>query len=198
MKSMRNRRGFTFIEMLLAIAIFSFIATGLYGALRSGYKLWNRSDENSRTHQNWRSFDIHVTRDLRNALDYSEDLPFEASDKKMSYMTLVADYRGGHAGSRLTRVIYEVDDADNVLLRKVADVSAGFDEKFARAARLADLEGNLKGLRFDYCYYDESSEDCEWIPEWEAKQPPKLIRIQGASWKKVIFVPLGTYGVRDE
>ncbi len=195
---MRNRKGFTFIEMLIAITIFSLIATGLYGALRSGYRLWQRSNERARVHQNWRSFDLTLSRDLRNAVDYSEDFLFLGEAHRMAFMTLMPDYRTNEGAARLVYVIYDADAKQNALIRKIADVSHGFDEKFARETKQADLDGALTGLQFDYCYAGETDTECAWLPKWEDLKPPRFVRLRSDRWEKTVFIPLGVYGESEE
>src|SRR4026208_1395059 len=102
----RDARGFTLIEMLVALAIFSVIAVSVQTVLRSGLRVWRAGNAATEAHQSARNFFNLLGRDPQNAIDYGEDAPFAGSAKRLSFMTLERDWTAPQRIAHLARVTY--------------------------------------------------------------------------------------------
>lgn len=202
----RKKRGFTFIELIIAVTIFSIIAVSIYSVFRSGFMLWYRVSPMIQSNQSLRFFFNTVSSDLKNAIPYmKEDVNFEGSHTKMSFMTLV-EVAGSDIPVHMepAKVFYYVDTSRKALRRGVATKTEGLSEDFAKTSDiLNDIDD--KNFGFEYCYKTGSSKteyDYEWRKEWEDKDSksgkiPRGVRINTGEYTKIIFIPTGKLGGED-
>jgi prepilin-type N-terminal cleavage/methylation domain-containing protein len=188
--------GFTFIELLMALAIFSVIATSIYYTLHSGIELWSKGNSAISHNQKLRVFFNAVSSDLRNTVPCygMEAITPEWSEEKISFPTL----RG-----EIIEAVYYFDDKKNELKRTYARREEGFDEESADAETLLD---GLEGAGFEYAY--EADEGYTWKKTWESEDTaPRAVRFKcefkeravgGAeSFEKIIFIPIGKLGEEE-
>lgn len=201
-----KKTGFTFIELIIAITIFSVIAVSVYSVLRVGVKLWCKTGPVIQANQSARFFFNTISSDLKNSVAYNKDkVNFEGGPQKISFMALV-----GASGQdilphmELARVIYYYDRAKKAVVRAVAARAEGFDEDFARSSEiLSDIETD--DFKFEYCYKVASTAteyDYEWKNEWEDEDKdkgkiPRGIKVRAGEYSKIIFVPTGSLGGKD-
>lgn len=78
-------RGFSLIELLLALAIFSTIAATLSGIFSAGISLWKRWGSSSQMEQEARAILLRMNRELQNALPYKGS--FSGTANQISFFT---------------------------------------------------------------------------------------------------------------
>ena len=154
----KKSRGFTFIELVIAVTIFAVIAASVYSVFRVGVQLWQRTTPIIRTNESFRFFFNTITKDLRNSVAYAKKgKNFEGSRDRMSFMALV-EISGGSAPSRieLARVVYYFDRNSGSVKRAVATRLEGLNADLAKAEEaLGGLESSSFGI--EYCYKLSSS-----------------------------------------
>ncbi len=193
-KKMSKKKGFTFIELIIAVTIFSIIAVSIYSVFRAGVRLWYRTNPLIEANQSVRFFFNTISSDLKNSVSYNaisqgiktfgsseeKNANFVGEKQKISFMTLV-DVAGTGAlpHTELARVIYSFDRSKKTVKRAVATKKAvkravatkaeGLSENHAKDAEiLSDIDD--KDFGFEYCYIDVSSPteyDYEWKDAWE-------------------------------
>ena len=62
------RAGFTLLELLVAVTIFSIVAVALYSSFYAGIRILRRTQEAIKLHQNLRLVTEELSLDLRNSL----------------------------------------------------------------------------------------------------------------------------------
>lgn len=87
------RKGFTLLELLIGLAIFSLVATGIYSALSMGIRSWRRVEESTERTQELRAVMERISQDLRNAFPswgIKETLwgPFLGDSSEMTFPTM--------------------------------------------------------------------------------------------------------------
>ena len=83
----KSLTGFTFIELLIALTIFSIIATGIYYTLNAGTVIWRRANVQIGENQKIRVFFNTISRDLRNAISFS-GVSSEWTEDSVSFHTI--------------------------------------------------------------------------------------------------------------
>ena len=63
-----KKQAFTFVELLIALTIFSIIAASIYVTLNSGFSLWSKVNFLIQENQEVRIFFDVLSKDLRNAV----------------------------------------------------------------------------------------------------------------------------------
>jgi len=217
--TLRQAQGFTFIEMIIAITIFSIIAVSIYSVFKAGVRLWSRTNPLIQANQSTRYFFNTISADLKNSVSYnavSQDIKifgsseeknanFEGEEQRISFMTSV-DVSG--AGilphTELARVIYSFDRSKKTVKRAVATKAEGLSEDHAKAADiLNDIDDEDFG--FEYCYIIGASPtgyDYEWKDTWSDEDRdkgkiPRGVRIKAGTYSKTIFIPTGRLGGKD-
>ena len=194
-----NRKGFTLVEMLVAFIIFSIISITVYSVFRSGLKTWTASSEWLEENQKARNFFSFVSRDLKNMVNYSKDMPFEGKEGEMTFMT-IADSRaavGDEPPGRLVKVSYGYDPDKKVALRRVAGQAEGFDGKLAKETELAD---EIEKFKLEYAYKPVyEAEKYRWKSDWKSKKNlPRGVRIQLNDLQTTVFIPSGVLGNEED
>lgn len=215
----RRAWGFTFIELIIAITIFSIIAVSIYSVFRAGVRLWSRTNPIIQANQSTRYFFNTISTDLKNSVSYnaisqgpktfgsSEEgsANFEGEEQKISFMTLV-DVSAGSAlpHTELARVIYSFDKSKKTVKRAVATKAEGLSEPLAKVADiLNDIDD--KDFGFEYCYkvaFSPTEYDYEWKDTWSDEDRdkgkiPRGVKVKAGVYDKTIFIPTGRLGGKD-
>ena len=211
---MRGRKeGFTFIEVLVALTIFSVIAASIYYSLVSGISIWSNGNDAIQRNQKLRvTFDI-MGQDMKNAVPFSLTKPDSGSksesewrDDRVVFYSIVKVYGQGPIHNELAKVIYYFDKETKRLIRKCAKKDEGFNEKNAKEEILydSDEKADLQDVSIEYAYSDSVGEGYEWKNEWPADAPmPRGIRIRitlkekgipEESFEKTVLLPMGKLG----
>ena len=218
-KKMSRRKGFTFIELIVAVTIFSIIAVSIYSVFRAGVRLWSGTNPIIQANQSTRYFFNTISMDLKNSVSYNAISPglktfglseeksanFEGEKQKISFMTLVdVSGTGVLPHAELARVIYSFDRSKKTVKRAVATKAEGLSEPLAKVSEiLNDIDD--KDFGFEYCYkvvYSPTEYDYEWKDGWSDEDRdkgkiPRGVRVKAGAYTKTIFIPTGRLGGKD-
>ena len=217
--TLRQAQGFTFIEMIVAVTIFSIMAVSIYSVFRAGVRLWSGTNPLIQANQSTRYFFNTISTDLKNSVSYNavsggiktfgsseeKNANFEGEKQRISFMTLI-DVSGAEAlpHTELARVIYSFDRSKKAVKRAVATKTEGLSEPLAKAAEiLSDIDD--KDFGFEYCYkvvFSPKEYDYEWKERWSDEDRdkgkiPRGIRVKAGTYSKTIFIPTGRLGGKD-
>jgi len=206
-----KKGGFTFIELIIAITIFSVIAVSIYSVFWAGLRMWRATSPVIEANQAARFFFDLMSKDLKSELNYypkdysdKDKMNFEGDAKRVSFWALV-DVQGedGAVHTEPARIAYYLDTADssNVkIMRNVATRKEGFKEAPERSEEV--FSGIKEGdFSFEYCYKEPNPNlaepvTYEWAGEWltkegENKKIPRGVRIKLKQYVKTVFIPTG-------
>lgn len=191
--------GFTFIELIVSITIFTIVIIAIYSAFNLGIKTWRRSEE-ERSLQKVRLALLKVEKELKESFFFS-GIPFSGTDKEMVFpLTIPAGDR-----DRACIITYSVNIDSRAglkkLVRKERDFSEDIEEAKEKIKKVSPLVNEIK---FAYAYKAEGpSKDFEWQAFWDGKEKgalPSGVRISlatdegGGFYNKMIFLPHGKLG----
>ena len=199
----RHARGFTLLEVLLALAL---LATGLalaFATLRSTTAVSTRGELLAERNESLRSTQAFLRQRLVSALalSFSQDaesgqaLRFSGDARHISFVADLPDYLG-HGGPYLHRVDFT---NDHRLVVSFALVQGGqaFEETPPRPPEA--LAEGLRSLRFRYRGPGASGGLGPWLDEWKASDRlPLLVAMQaqdarGRDWPElVVALPQGS------
>lgn len=205
-----REKGFTFVELIVAVTIFSIIAVSIYSTFSAGLRVWRRTNPVIEANQSARFFFNIIAMDLKNAVKYTaaKDEPnFEGDDKRIAFITLVdMPAEDGRARKELAKVIYELKAVTEekkeryALIRSVAAAGEALDEKKAFPSEVMSVASE-KDFGFKYAYIEGSPKDKEysyrWKDEWEEEDRtniPRGVKIKAGSFEKTVFIPMGSLG----
>ena len=88
----RYLTGFTLVELLLAMTLFSIIAVTIYSTFRSGITAWRKVEEVSSTYKDLRLVLDRISVELRNSQDMGI-FDFEGTGDKLTFVSVLDKYR---------------------------------------------------------------------------------------------------------
>lgn len=215
-----EKRGFTFIELIIAVTIFSVIAVSIYSVFSAGLRIWKRTSPIIEANQAARFFFDIISKDLKDAVAYYKDpqkvnFEYKSEPKSISFWTLV-DVTGENntINTELAKVTYSLEPepvkagAKNtdtkVIVRNIATRLEGFKEIPEKSEQL------LSGVKesdfgFEFCYKQTGASAAEyeydWGDKWEYKDDksrmPRGVRVKLGSLVKTVFIPTGDVLVEE-
>ena len=170
--------GFTLLELLVALAVLGLLSLVLFGSLRFGVQVWQRSEDALETANHLRNVEATLSRDLMRAYPlYISTAPGQAKiefDGVMDSLTfLTPDDSVPGALDRVTIKKETMDDGAVVVRRSALELSSqsGVHDKV--------LLKRVRQLRFSYFGAKAPGEPPVWRNEWRDKTKlPNLISIK--------------------
>ena len=215
--AMRRHKGFTLLELLLALSIFSIIAVCLYSVFAGGIRVWRKQEEGFKYAHTTRLALDRMAKELRNAINYSvpattgmgaednQGLRFIGEKDKFSFITVTdgeiakVSYLFSAKGGENARF------QNGVLKRIIVLQKEGFKEENQKEDVLV---ADIDELSFEYAYEGEGKDSpAIWADSWGEEgqaKIPKGVRVtlefdKGAKdqnkkeiFRKTVFIPTGS------
>lgn len=178
-----GERGFTLVELLIALAIVGALLAIAFGGLRVAMTSWRQGEDRAEAHQHVRSVAFTLARAVSAAYPYraSRSLApepvvlFSGTEQRVEFVTQATPFPGA-IPIAFTAVVFAFDDGSEpgLVVRQRALPNR---EPFGEAA-VVYRDPSVTALRF--AYLDESG----WKDSWdgaEAKATPRAVRITVAT-----------------
>lgn len=195
----KSRSGFTFVELIVAITIFSVIAVSIYSTFMAGMRVWSRANPVIEANQGMRVFFDTFSRDAKNAFRFEtgdDAVNFDGGQKSASFWSIIdVSGEGVPFHREIARVEYRMDDASKAIMRNISTRDGGFVfTKESSVTLLKDVDPMQFSIK--YCYKKDGGEDeIEWKDSWDdGKNIPIGLRVQVGDFRKTIFIPTGKPG----
>jgi len=179
----KKRSGFTLIETLIVMSIFSLVFVVLFSGFSSGMRVWRAFSKGgiATNRQMWLGLE-KVSRDIRSSFA-CEGIEFEGDEDSFSFPS-ARDYE-------VSRVEYFYKKGRKTLYctrTTYADLLEERESDVRKEVFTADK------LEFSYLYYDPIKEAFYWTTEWILEdESPKAVRLKlksdGKEIEKTIFIP---------
>ena len=194
MKNLGNQHGFTLIEMVVSLTIFSVISLSVYSSFAGGITVWRKAEEFSSVYQTARLVLDSMALELTNTVKVS-GTEFEGGPRIISFITL---RRGARVvslsrNSQIAKVTFEVrrDPAGRgyALFRRHAT-------NLKRRGEAELMVGALASLDFEYTYQNKVGELLPWVKVWKREEEIPLgvkitLKLGGTQFTKFVFIPHG-------
>ena len=202
--------GFTLLEVVLSLVIFSFITLMVYGAFFVGHRAVLKGERDADENQRMRVAEDVLGREVRSAVRYitkhkDETAPyFLGQSDGLTFVTASPQARGG---TGLAAVTYKAVDGQLVLEERV-----GFtpEDLYHPPADVhvdhAVLLSGFSAIRFEYLSRDEGENG--WVGKWDAREEdgmPVAVRVTveglpffGHPWVREIPIMSESYRIGDE
>jgi len=197
-RSRRKEQGFTLIELVVSLTIFSVISLSIYSSFAGGISVWRKAQEFSSVYQTARLLLDDIAMELKNAVKVS-GTEFNGGPRRLSFITLRQASHGASArrDTQIAKVTFEV----------LRDPSASGYALFRRQASNLKVRGeaelivgSLSSLDFQYTYINSVGELQPWATVWKMSDELPLgvkitLNIGGTQFTKMVFIP---HGYREE
>ena len=199
----RHHRGFTLIELSVALVLLALIASVLYGSLSLAGESWNRGEVKAQRTSEMRSAQDFLRRSLtaQHPLRFhkvaEQPLYFLGTRDSLAYAAALPARTGGGMYYFRLSASGDRDSARLTLVRVIPDYAAQALPDFSGADSTVLADG-ISSVRFGYFGRDPGSADSvapTWRDRWDDPQRlPDLIRVDvtlvnGAPWPTLVVEP---------
>ncbi len=170
--SLSRLKGFTLVEVLIALAIMAMIVASTFTIFRSASKSWQKGEARSQRYQNARNAVSRSSAEISQAVINSNVLcKFMGDKNKISFISFVSTDSGVF---ELSEVEYWLDGAKRLLMRN-DDVEPDYD--FGTYDHSDILSDNVSQLEFSYF------DGLVWLDAWNSDEAsgvglPKAVKIK--------------------
>jgi general secretion pathway protein J len=197
----RNSAGFTLVEFLIALLLFSLLSVALFGSVRAGTVAWSRAT----FHADDSDHGLHAQDMLRHLIEnayplYLSDnaksghVDFAGSDSSLRFLSVAPMTLGNGGRSRINLAVERHDDRVDLSLESRPELAIVNDEM--EKARKPLLTG-ASTVTFSYFGKTPADRLAVWHNEWASwTELPRLIRIEvhfqgneGRDWPDLIIAP---------
>lgn len=197
---LKGQRGFTLLELLIAITLLAMLSIMLLGGMRLGGRVWERSAKTIDQTDETRIARDFVRTALSGAyplLDKSDPMhpviSLVGEDKSLSFLAPMPQALGAAGLARMSLYVEDAGDTRRLILALRPELA------FADAQSPAPsvLLGKVKNAEFSYFGAEEAGKPPVWQDHWKsAITLPKLIRLRVAfaegdtrPWPDLIVAP---------
>lgn len=211
---MGNNRGFTFLELLIAVAIFSISAVAIYSSFNVGIRAWRKAEDSYKIRQEARQALSVMSRELRSALSFKLKKPdetfedsFDGSSDEVSFWRALrtADSKEGYPAG-IYKVTYKLEETQSLhrVLRSYRQYVNIEGEEDSGSVFIS----GLSGFKLEYAYTKEGVID--WQSTWKDEQEvlPFMVKVtlsfpsQGKAepvgFTETILIPTGELEPQEE
>jgi type II secretory pathway pseudopilin PulG len=195
----RNKRGFTLLELLIAITLSIVILVVLFAAMRLGYKSQERGLEKAEVTQKIRIIADRVTWLIRGAYPFYLNKPdekkifFDGRSDRVGFVTSSIDTYGVGPEDRAgLKWISLFTDSEGLRVReKVYFLEDVFEDS---GGKLYLIDPEIKKIEFEYFDVPEGETQGSWVTEWSPTDKETIpaavkVRLTMERDKKTIVIP---------
>ena len=178
---MKRARGFTLLEVLIALSIVGMLLVIAFGGLRVAMAAWRQGEDRAEAHQHVRAVAYTLSRALGAAYPYRATrglspeavILFAGGDKRLEFVTQAAPLPL-QAPIAFTAVVMALDDGDEpglVIRERPLPNRDPFTE-----GTVVMRDPNVTAMAFKFL-----SEDGQWVDTWdgqEAKTIPRAVQLR--------------------
>ena len=170
-------RGFTFVEMLVALSLLTLVSASIAATLSGGLSVWQRAQTVGLHDQALQVAVAQLQRDLHQVRRFAP-LPFTGEYDEVSFPAMVMSATTEPAADEpvLGRLGYFFDSGRRRLCRSFHDY------RDVRQRHLKDvchpLLTDVERVRFGYYGWDESSSAYGWMSDWSTPTPPLAVKVE--------------------
>jgi prepilin-type N-terminal cleavage/methylation domain-containing protein len=180
MRHARGHRGFTLVELIIALAIAGALLVVAFGGLRVAVAAWQRGDERVETQQHTRSLTLTLARAVSASYPYAAPaqagegavILFEGAQSRLEFVTQASPFPAS-VPVAFTAVVIELTSTREQQKLVIRQRILPNHDPFKDAATVLEDDA-IKALEFSYLG------DGGWQSEWDAQTQgalPRAIRI---------------------
>jgi len=176
------QESFTFVELLIVVAIFSLLSLAVYTTFSSGIRIWRRIQDTSILQRRVFLGLERISQDLRQALDFSK-IGFSGKINEVGFPFLSAE-------NEILRVSYFLEE--KTLYRKQESFKDIIEEK--ENPKIKSMLSGIDDLKFSFAYQEEGKKEYIWKDTWDKEEGiPKIIKMElkakDANFTKTVTIP---------
>ena len=193
----KGLRGFTLLELLIAVTIFSIVAVAIYSSFNVGIRAWRKAENSYKVRQEARHALNTIGRELRSAIN-STAMSFEGSSNYVSFCRTmkISNPQGGYSEGifKITYTFEAEDKAVYYILQTYGESAKG------ETGTKSLLASGVLDFKLQYAYLDLDM--VVWKDEWKELNIPLGVKVslsypsqsegQVVEYSETFFIPTGT------
>jgi len=190
-------RGFTLIEVVLALTIFALMGGILYGAFSLGHSAVEKSQANSTRNQKLRSIADLLGSYVRSAFPYRESPQeqtafFEGDSESLTFVSAYSQGMGGRGMAKI-QITKNEDEKGRATVKLQETAPVRINSEAAAAGQTHGIVLHDDVREFRLAYLDPQAEEEIWEERWDASERrmlPRAVRFtyQDARGKEVRWI----------
>ncbi len=199
----RDLKGFTFLELLIAVTIFSIVAVAIYSSFSVGIRAWRKTEESYKVRQETRHALDMMARDLRCAIKFTQKDPenplieidsFDGSAGEVSFWRATTE-----GVFKITYKLVKEENESKALYR----ISQTYEQLAKDELGSGSIVvGGLSNFELKYAFKNE--EEIDWGDDWQGQGAniPLGVRVilyfpagdeeKSVGFSETILIPTGT------
>jgi general secretion pathway protein J len=196
----RSSTGFTLVEVLVALVLFSFLSVALFGSVRVGATAWTRATAHAGESDQSIQAQGYLRHLIENAYPFyvsgaqgNRYVVFDGNESHLSFLSVTPLALGRGGRSRVDLLVAHQDDHIDLMLESEPELSTIRQTEKTR-------QPLLRGASLvTFCYFGKLPADgtAKWHRDWTAQvELPRLVRIavrfnasDGRDWPDVVVAP---------
>jgi general secretion pathway protein J len=175
--------GFTLLELLIALTLLGFLSLLLFGGLKLGTRVWERSEDVTASGNRIRGVQQLLADQIRRIypmLGADAQVAFDGHESTLRFLTTTSDNGG------LKRVMLLAgSDGDRTTLSEVSN-----DELARNPGPVRTLLAPIVSLSFAYFGSEKGEQQASWHREWtQQNRLPQLIRVRASMTDRALVFP---------
>jgi general secretion pathway protein J len=209
----RHLRGFTLIEMLLAITIFSLVIGVIFSSFRLGSSAWEKGERDLELYQEIRAVTDLLYREIRSCFPYTltpgeldKHVKFYAFFGEPHALKFVSSANLYNTLHGLSYLEFWVKDGSGLMAGEDLALGEDLAERALRDKDRAVVVGpEVKQIQFRYFDQKKKDEKGEWVQSWDPKTKvdrelrlPRAVEVSltfdmgnGRVFNQEIIIPIG-------
>jgi prepilin-type N-terminal cleavage/methylation domain-containing protein len=177
-------RGFTLVEVVLALTIFALMGGILYGAFSLSQRAVEKSQAHAAQNQKQRSIADLLSSYVRSAYPYRESPQeqtafFEGDSEALTFVSAYSQARGGRGMAKI-QILKDEDENGRTVVRLQETTPVRLNGEGGTGGQTYGLAlyDNVREFRLDYL--DPQGEDENWEERWDARERrtlPRAVRL---------------------
>jgi len=184
----RYDAGFTLLELLVAMTLLGFLSVLLFGGLKLGTRVWERSQTVTADTNRVRAVQLALAGELRatyplfRRLDATHAaVEFDGRAHAMTFLSA-----SGNGSGAMKRIDLAIRDAET----GAVIVETDMDELAVSSGPARTLLGQLKTMTFTYFGEEKGDKAASWHDEWrDQARLPQLVRVRAELRDRTLVWP---------
>lgn len=182
----QDSRGFTLLEVVLAMSIFAIMGGIVYGAFSLSHRAVEKSQASFERNQKLRSFTDLLGSYIRSAYPYRQSVQdttvfFDGQEDQLTFVSSLSLAMGGRGMSKV-RIAWDRAEEGEGSIQLEEEVPVRFnlseDRDYGGVRNDVVVQERVKELRF--AYLDSKSEEERWEERWDGREKlalPRAVRL---------------------
>lgn len=184
--------GFTLVETLVVVVIFSIIGAGIATSFVSGVKIWRRAQDLSKDYNEVILIFEKISNELQQCADIKE-IGFVVNPETKGIGNIGEFSFASVKNNKIVKIIYRFDENSKALMRGQIDLKdvAKDSEKEPEEEKVMGMES----FSVNCLFYDKNKKSFSWLESWKPEDGIFLLlkltaKYNGKEFTKAIPIPI--------